>query len=205
MLWTRRVCDFAFAYCLNIFTLQHSKKKLRVKTIEFWIETARECFNIGNFNSLMAIIAGLNMSPIGRLKKTVFNARCPVVCLFIYYILFVLYISFFIHILYSGTRYNSRRNSPSLNSTWTRRRISVATGRHWKRPNGGAQSLQISVKEWSYRSFRCSSKIFTSLTKDVGIGKFYMDAFFNTVTSIITYTRIKQSEWDMEVPFLYPF
>lgn len=50
---------------------QHSKKKQRVKTIEFWIETARECFNVGNFNSLMAIIAGLNMSPISRLKKTV--------------------------------------------------------------------------------------------------------------------------------------
>jgi hypothetical protein len=47
------------------------KKKLRVKVMEYWIETARECFNIGNFNSLMAIIAGLNMSPISRLKKTV--------------------------------------------------------------------------------------------------------------------------------------
>lgn len=35
------------------------------------METARESFNIGNFNSLMAIIAGLNMSPISRLKKTV--------------------------------------------------------------------------------------------------------------------------------------
>jgi len=56
------------------FALQHSKKKQRVKTIEFWIETARECFNIGNFNSLMAIIAGLNMSPISRLKKTVSTA-----------------------------------------------------------------------------------------------------------------------------------
>lgn len=49
---------------------QHVKKKLRVKVMEYWIETARECFNIGNFNSLMAIIAGLNMSPISRLKKT---------------------------------------------------------------------------------------------------------------------------------------
>jgi len=47
------------------------KKKQRVKVIEYWIEVARECFNIGNFNSLMAIIAGLNMSPVSRLKKTV--------------------------------------------------------------------------------------------------------------------------------------
>ncbi|KAJ3606006.1 hypothetical protein NHX12_028049 [Muraenolepis orangiensis] len=29
-----------------------------------------ECFNIGNFNSLMAIITGMNMSPVSRLKKT---------------------------------------------------------------------------------------------------------------------------------------
>lgn len=52
-------------------TVRHIKKKQRVRLIEFWIETARECFNIGNFNSLMAIIAGLNMSPILRLRKTV--------------------------------------------------------------------------------------------------------------------------------------
>ena len=58
-----------------IFLLQHVKKKQRVKVMEFWIETARECFNIGNFNSLMAIIAGLNMSPISRLKKTVSPLR----------------------------------------------------------------------------------------------------------------------------------
>lgn len=54
-----------------MFTQQHPKKKQRARIIEFWIETARESFNIGNFNSLMAIIAGLNMSPISRLKKTV--------------------------------------------------------------------------------------------------------------------------------------
>lgn len=47
------------------------KKKVRVKVIEYWVEVARESFNIGNFNSLMAIIAGLNLSPVARLKKTV--------------------------------------------------------------------------------------------------------------------------------------
>ncbi|ALC44245.1 CG7369 [Drosophila busckii] len=50
--------------------VKYPKKKQRVRVIEYWIETARECFNIGNFNSLMAIIAGLNLAPIGRLKKT---------------------------------------------------------------------------------------------------------------------------------------
>ncbi|KAB7505662.1 Ras-GEF domain-containing family member 1B [Armadillidium nasatum] len=46
------------------------KKKQRIRVIEMWIEVARECFNIGNFNSLMGVIAGLNMSPVARLKKT---------------------------------------------------------------------------------------------------------------------------------------
>ncbi|KAJ8380479.1 hypothetical protein SKAU_G00012570 [Synaphobranchus kaupii] len=32
------------------------KKKQRARAIEFFIDVARECFNIGNFNSLMAII-----------------------------------------------------------------------------------------------------------------------------------------------------
>ncbi|XP_041362280.1 ras-GEF domain-containing family member 1B-like isoform X2 [Gigantopelta aegis] len=48
----------------------HLKKKNRVKMIEYFIDVAKECINIGNFNSLMAIIAGMNMSPVTRLKKT---------------------------------------------------------------------------------------------------------------------------------------
>jgi len=48
----------------------HSKKKQRVRVIEFWIEVARECINVANFNSLMAIISGLNMTPVRRLKRT---------------------------------------------------------------------------------------------------------------------------------------
>lgn len=48
----------------------HLKKKNRVKMVEYFIDVAKECINIGNFNSLMAIIAGLNMSPVSRLKKT---------------------------------------------------------------------------------------------------------------------------------------
>ncbi|XP_039275867.1 uncharacterized protein LOC111063372 isoform X2 [Nilaparvata lugens] len=58
------------SYFVATEVVKHVKKKQRVKVTEFWIEAARECFNIGNFNSLMAIIAGLNMSPISRLKKT---------------------------------------------------------------------------------------------------------------------------------------
>ncbi|KAK1135084.1 Ras-GEF domain-containing member 1B [Melipona bicolor] len=59
------------SYFVATEVCKHAKKKQRVRVVEYWIETARECFNIGNFNSLMAIIAGLNMSPISRLKKTV--------------------------------------------------------------------------------------------------------------------------------------
>ncbi|XP_036385147.1 ras-GEF domain-containing family member 1B-A-like [Megalops cyprinoides] len=46
------------------------KKKQRARVIEFFVDVARECFNIGNFNSMMAIISGMNMSPVSRLKKT---------------------------------------------------------------------------------------------------------------------------------------
>ncbi|KAJ8317844.1 hypothetical protein KUTeg_002935 [Tegillarca granosa] len=48
----------------------HLKKKKRVKMVEYFVDVAKECINIGNFNSLMAIIAGMNMSPVARLKKT---------------------------------------------------------------------------------------------------------------------------------------
>ncbi|CAD7094063.1 unnamed protein product [Hermetia illucens] len=58
------------SYLVATEIVKHPKKKQRVRIVEYWIEIARECFNIGNFNSLMAIIAGLNMSPISRLKKT---------------------------------------------------------------------------------------------------------------------------------------
>ena len=44
---------------------------MRVKIIEYFIDVAKECINIGNFNSLMAIIAGMNLSQVTRLKKTV--------------------------------------------------------------------------------------------------------------------------------------
>uniref|UniRef100_A0A3P9GX24 RasGEF domain family, member 1Bb n=1 Tax=Oryzias latipes TaxID=8090 RepID=A0A3P9GX24_ORYLA len=47
-----------------------AKKKQRARIIEFFIDVAQECFNIGNFNSLMAIITGMNMNPVSRLKKT---------------------------------------------------------------------------------------------------------------------------------------
>lgn len=82
----------------GLAALQVVKKKHRTRMLEFFIDVARECFNIGNFNSMMAIIcecaapgvplrccgarlpppspclsppaAGMNLSPVARLKKT---------------------------------------------------------------------------------------------------------------------------------------
>lgn len=51
--------------------LRHSRKRFRAKTIEFFIDVAKECINVGNFNSLMAIVAGLSLQPVARLKRTV--------------------------------------------------------------------------------------------------------------------------------------
>lgn len=50
--------------------IRNKRKKYGARTIEFWIEVARECVNIGNFNSMMGIISGLNMGPVSRLKRT---------------------------------------------------------------------------------------------------------------------------------------
>ena len=51
------------AYTYTCFSLQHLKKKNRVKMVEYFIDVAKECINIGNFNSLMAIIG----------KDTIYN------------------------------------------------------------------------------------------------------------------------------------
>lgn len=51
---------------------QPAKKKQRAQVIEFFIDVARECFNIGNFNSLMAIIcewAGQAWGPRGKCSQ----------------------------------------------------------------------------------------------------------------------------------------
>ncbi|XP_034652360.1 ras-GEF domain-containing family member 1B-B [Drosophila subobscura] len=50
--------------------LKIGKKSHRAQMIDFWVETALECFNTGNFNSLMAILTALNLTAIARLKKT---------------------------------------------------------------------------------------------------------------------------------------
>uniref|UniRef100_A0A3Q4GB03 RasGEF domain family member 1C n=1 Tax=Neolamprologus brichardi TaxID=32507 RepID=A0A3Q4GB03_NEOBR len=68
--WFNRLC-----YLVATEICMVTKKKQRAQVIEFFIDVARECFNIGNFNSLMAIISGMNMSPVSRLKKTWSKAK----------------------------------------------------------------------------------------------------------------------------------
>ena len=50
--------------------IQDKKIKNRIRVLDFFIDTACECFAKNNFNSLMAIVAGLHMNPVQRLKKT---------------------------------------------------------------------------------------------------------------------------------------
>lgn len=58
------------SYLVATDIVKGTRSKYRARVMEQWVMTARECFNLGNFNSLMAIISALNMVPITRLKKT---------------------------------------------------------------------------------------------------------------------------------------
>jgi len=44
--------------------------KKRVKLLEFWVAVGKECQAMNNYNSLMAIVAALNMNSVARMKKT---------------------------------------------------------------------------------------------------------------------------------------
>ncbi|XP_039292544.1 ras-GEF domain-containing family member 1B [Nilaparvata lugens] len=58
------------SYFVATHISQQTKSKGRAKALHLWIEVARHCLQINNFNSLMAILAGVNLPPIARLKKT---------------------------------------------------------------------------------------------------------------------------------------
>ena len=45
-------------------------KQKRAELIEFFLDVAYSCFELGNFNSTMAIIAAMNLLHVARLKKT---------------------------------------------------------------------------------------------------------------------------------------
>ncbi|CAD7679487.1 unnamed protein product [Nyctereutes procyonoides] len=57
--------------CLSMLVATEvCRKKHQTRMLEFFIDVAQGCFNIGNFISMMAIIGGMNLSPVARLKKT---------------------------------------------------------------------------------------------------------------------------------------
>ncbi|KAJ1350181.1 hypothetical protein KIN20_005910 [Parelaphostrongylus tenuis] len=62
--WFNRLSSFAATE-----VLRQLRKKHRVEVIEYLIDVAKECCEIGNFNSLMAIVAGLSLPAVIRLKK----------------------------------------------------------------------------------------------------------------------------------------
>ncbi|PBP19355.1 ras guanine-nucleotide exchange protein-like protein [Diplocarpon rosae] len=50
--------------------LQYEDAKKRAVVIKHWIKIAQKCFELNNYDSLMAIICSLNCSTISRLRKT---------------------------------------------------------------------------------------------------------------------------------------
>ncbi|XP_075217939.1 ras-GEF domain-containing family member 1B-like [Lycorma delicatula] len=59
------------SYLVATHICQQAKSKGRAKILHMWMDIAQHCLQLRNFNSLMAILAGINLPPITRLKKTV--------------------------------------------------------------------------------------------------------------------------------------
>jgi len=58
------------SFWLATLVLCCDKRPQRVKAVEQMIDVASHLYNMNNFNTLMSIIAGLNLSAVHRLKKT---------------------------------------------------------------------------------------------------------------------------------------
>lgn len=50
--------------------LQHEEPKKRAVFIKHWVKIANKCLELNNYDTLVAIISGINMSSIERLKRT---------------------------------------------------------------------------------------------------------------------------------------
>ncbi|KAI9347440.1 ras guanine nucleotide exchange factor domain-containing protein, partial [Zopfochytrium polystomum] len=64
--WFNRV-----AYSLATMVLSQPKLGDRITVLKKLIRTGAECLKMNNFNTTFEIVAGLNLSPVTRLKKTV--------------------------------------------------------------------------------------------------------------------------------------
>lgn len=63
--WFNRLSNFVASEIVH-----EVRREQRSSLISFFIDTAYNCFQLCNFNSSMAILAGLNMSYVSRLKKS---------------------------------------------------------------------------------------------------------------------------------------
>ncbi len=100
------------------------RRQLRrgVRSVRQWIEVARQCCNLGNFNSLMAVITGLNMAPVTRLAKTVRLRRIKDKKKSIMNMITIEKI----YLFFSGRPF-ALRSSPCLSTRWTPRPTSPRT------------------------------------------------------------------------------
>ncbi|KAF2076085.1 hypothetical protein CYY_002599 [Polysphondylium violaceum] len=63
-----RSTQFSFWVAMTI--LMDGKKEKRLKNFEKFCDVAKHLYKMNNFNTLMSLIAGLNLTPVHRLKKT---------------------------------------------------------------------------------------------------------------------------------------
>lgn len=63
------------SHLLATLICERRDRKDRVKLVNFFIEVGKSCLKIGNFNSAMAVVTGLNMNPILRMRKTWSNSN----------------------------------------------------------------------------------------------------------------------------------
>ncbi|CAF1150413.1 unnamed protein product [Adineta ricciae] len=50
--------------------VKHTQRRLRIQLITYFIDAAYHCLLLNNFNSMFAILGGLNMQPVKRLTRT---------------------------------------------------------------------------------------------------------------------------------------
>lgn len=65
IVWFNRLSNMVASEIVNC-----CNKQKRAELIEFFLDVAYSCFELGNFNSTMAVIAAMNLLHISRLKKT---------------------------------------------------------------------------------------------------------------------------------------
>ncbi|CAF1270550.1 unnamed protein product [Adineta ricciae] len=50
--------------------VKHTQRRLRIQLVTYFIDAAYHCLLLNNFNSMFAILGGLNMQPVKRLTRT---------------------------------------------------------------------------------------------------------------------------------------